>query len=146
MRAQLDREIPNLPLGSQPIPRLRNYLRPEVLWGSVLVLIGAIIFLSLPKNVVTVRPGIEENLGITRAEAVNMATVAFIQSRGRERAEAEWIAAAGVQERYELLSPYLAFAPKNFEDFMPAGYSVVLPKDLRTLSKVPLLQGLVIRY
>ena len=97
------------------------------------------VFLALPSTV-TVFPA-ETNLSIARAEAMNVAMVNFIQSGGRSNAIEEWARVRGDQERYELLRPYLAFAPDEFEDYMPAEYALTLPETLQTLSKMPLARG-----
>ncbi len=126
-----------------PAPRKRA----PISWLSclaALLLIGCMIFLSLPTT--SVYTGPERSLGITRAEALNIATAALIQSRGRERANAEWNAAPMDQDRYEILCPYLAFAPEKLEDYMPEGYAIVFPNDLKTLSKLRLVYGQQIGY
>ncbi|MGI9242561.1 MAG: hypothetical protein ACR2RV_17315, partial [Verrucomicrobiales bacterium] len=92
--------------------------------------------------------GIERtNLAITRAEAINMAIAAYIQSRGRTEAELEWDQAEGEQARYETLAPFLAFAPTEFEDYMPEGYSIEMPKALTELRKRHLMcDGVAVVY
>lgn len=136
------KEIRNLPTMKPERKRGRWRVLSMVLVG--LLLIGVTAFLAMP-NVISVY-GTEENYSITRAEALNMATAAFIQSRGRENANAEWEATTSGQERYELLRPFLAFAPAEFSKYMPEGYAVMLPNNLQNLSKVPLVQGVEIGY
>ena len=104
---------------------------------AAVAIIGIIAFLALP-NIVAVKEDSEVHLAISRAEAVNMAMVSFIQSRGRATAISEWAAATGSQEHYALLAPYLAFAPSAVGDFMPSGYTVEMPESLVSLSKVVL--------
>ncbi|MGI9242929.1 MAG: type II secretion system protein [Verrucomicrobiales bacterium] len=113
----------------------RGFSLVEVL-ASVSI-IGVITFLALP-NIMTVRRGAEENLAITRAEAINMATAAFIQSRGRANAEGLWFAASTDEQRYSLLAPFLAFAPASVADFMPSDYHLTYPATLSSLTKIPL--------
>lgn len=118
-----------------PLPRRAGFSLVEVL--AAVAIIGVITFLALP-NIITVRQNAEENLAISRAEAVNMAIASFIQSRGRANAEAAWDAASTQQQYYGLLAPFLAFAPAAVGDYMPTGYSITYPASLASLSKVPL--------
>ncbi len=100
-------------------------------------IIGIIAFLAIP-NIVAIKRDSERNLAISRAESVNMAIVAYMQTNGRDAAETEWASTTNDQERYVLLSPYISFAPATFLEFTPAGYSMTLPPDLRTLTKTAL--------
>ena len=113
----------------------RGFSLVEVL--AAVAIIGVITFLALP-NIITIRQDAETNLAITRAEAVNMATAAFIQSRGRANAETTWSSAATAQQRYSLLAPFLAFAPATVGQNMPAGYTLTYPASLASLAKIPL--------
>ncbi len=115
--------------------RTSGFSLVEVL--AAVAIIGIIAFLALP-NIVAVKEDSEVHLAISRAEAVNMAMVSFIQSRGRSTAITEWNAASGAQEQYALLAPYLAFAPSVVSDFMPSGYTIEMPDALNALSKVVL--------
>ncbi|MFT4549510.1 MAG: prepilin-type N-terminal cleavage/methylation domain-containing protein [Pseudoalteromonas tetraodonis] len=104
---------------------------------AAVAIIGVITFLALP-NIITVRQDAEQNLSITRAEALNMATAAFIQSRGRSNAEAAWAAKGNDVGRYELLSPFLAFAPATLANYMPKFYHVKMKANFSPLEKVEL--------
>jgi prepilin-type N-terminal cleavage/methylation domain-containing protein len=115
--------------------RGRGFSLVEVL--AAVAIIGVITFLALP-NIITIRQGAEENLAITRAEAVNMAIASFIQSRGRSNAEATWDAAATKQQYYSLLAPFLAFAPAVEAQYMPTDYTIGYPGTLASLTKVTL--------
>ena len=116
--------------------RIRNaFSLVEVL--AAVAIIGVITFLAIP-NIVAVKQDAEMNLAISRAEAVNMSMAAFIQAVGRTNANTIWSTKNTAQLRYETLAPFLAFAPSNKTDYMPAGYDVTLPTSIATLTKVPL--------
>lgn len=82
----------------------------------------------------------EVDIAISRAEAINMAHAAFIQANGRSEAIVKWNAAKTQRERYELIKPYLAYAPDDFRDYMPGRYYVVLPENILPLEKVTLYE------
>ncbi len=104
---------------------------------AAVAIIGVITFLAIP-NIVAVKQDAEQNLAISRAEAVNMSLAAFIQAVGRTNANTIWATKNTAQLRYETIAPFLAFAPSNATDYMPAGYTVTLPSSIATLSKVAL--------
>ena len=84
-------------LGDKQIRKNRaGFSLVEVL--AAVAIIGVITFLALP-NIITVRQDAEENLAITRAEAINMAIAAYIQSRGRTNAEAQRVPRALCRSR-----------------------------------------------
>ncbi|MAS93027.1 MAG: hypothetical protein CMO55_07495 [Verrucomicrobiales bacterium] len=96
-------------------------------------IIGIIAFLAIP-NIVQIKQDSERNLAISRAEAVNMAIVSYIQSNGKDTVASGWTSKSN-QERYAALIPYLSFAPAALTDFTPAGYTITLPADLNALTK-----------
>jgi prepilin-type N-terminal cleavage/methylation domain-containing protein len=96
-------------------------------------IIGIIAFLAVP-NIVAIKQDSERNLAISRAEAVNMAIVSYIQSNGKSNVAPGWTS-LNDQQRYTLLIPYLSFAPADLTDFIPKGYSVTLPGNLNALTK-----------
>lgn len=104
---------------------------------AAVAIIGVITFLALP-NIIAVKQDSETNLAISRAEAMNLALVSYIQSYGRTNATNNWEAQPSDQMRYALLASYLAFAPAQISDYMPSGYSISLPVHIETLSKMPL--------
>jgi len=108
--------------------------------AAILCIVAAASYWCLP-NKVSVKTS-EVNLPVARAEALNMAMANLIQSRGRVEAEEVWNQAKGHQERYELLSPFLAFSPSEFVDYMPNGYSIELWATLETLRKARLWREL----
>jgi hypothetical protein len=81
-----------------------------------------------------------------------MAIATFIQHNGRTVAEESWYTAGSAEKRFYLLVEYLGLAPVELADYMPKGYSVTLPSNLKVLRKVPLeyhnqqLRGYPIRY
>ena len=111
--------------------RFRAFSLVEVL--AAVSIIGIIAFLAIP-NIVAIKQDSERNLAISRAEAVNMAVVSYIQSNGKAAVAAGW-AGLNNQQRYTLLIPYLSFAPANLTDFIPKGYSATLPTNLNALTK-----------
>jgi len=115
-------------------PRQRAFSLVEVL--AAVGIIGIIAFLAIP-NIVAIKQDSERNLAISRAEAVNMAIVSYIQTNGRENVASSW-ASDDNQGRYARLIPYLSFAPAQLSDFTPNGYSITLPGDLNALTKAAL--------
>jgi len=106
---------------SQRYFSLKAFSLVEVL--VVLVILGTVLFLAIP-NVVQVRSDSEDNLARSRAEALNMAAAAYFQAAGNQSASSAWAAANGNQARYDLIKPYLAFAPETLAAYMPNGYSI----------------------
>jgi len=123
---------------------LRPILRKQS-WGFslvelliVLVILGVVVFLAIP-NIVQVRSDSEDNLARSRAEALNVAAAAYFQAVGNQAASAAWNA-AGNDARYNLVAPYLAFAPSSLSAYMPSGYTATFSGDpLR--QKATLLRG-----
>ena len=115
-------------------PRRRAFSLVEVL--AAVSIIGIIAFLAIP-NIVAIKQDSERNLAISRAEGVNMAIVSYIQANGRSNVATTW-ATLSDQQRYNLLIPYLSFAPANLTDFVPRGYAMTLPANLNALTKCPL--------
>lgn len=99
-------------------------------------IIGIIAFLAIP-NIVAIKADSERNLAISRAEALNMAIVSYIQTNGKSNVATAW-SGYNDQQRYTQLIPYLSFAPANLTDFVPNGYTVTLPTNLNALTKTTL--------
>jgi prepilin-type N-terminal cleavage/methylation domain-containing protein len=104
---------------------------------AAVALIGVITFLALP-NIVRIKQDSEESLAISRAEALNLSMASYIQAHGQTGAATGWSAVSTADGRYALLAPYLAFAPADFGEYMPGGYSATLPATLLPLGKVPI--------
>jgi type II secretory pathway pseudopilin PulG len=100
-------------------------------------IIGIIAFMAIP-SVTRMRGDSERNLAIARAEALNLAQASFIQVRGRTQAALDWSAASSVQNRYNLLRPYLSFSETTITAYMPSGYSVTFPNSITTMTKAAL--------
>lgn len=114
-----------------PITSTKAFSLVEVL--AAVGIIGIIAFLAIP-NIVQIKQDSERNLAISRAEAVNMAIVSYIQSNGKDAVAASWTTKTN-QERYSVLIPYLSFAPAALTDYSPSGYTITLPADLNALTK-----------
>jgi prepilin-type N-terminal cleavage/methylation domain-containing protein len=105
-------------------------------------IIGILIFMAIP-SITSVRRDTEENMAISRAEALNMAISSYIQAYGMQTAKTAWAAAPGsnaaAKDTYRytnFLTPYLSYAPSSLAVLMPADYLVTLPQDLANLDKV----------
>lgn len=96
-------------------------------------IIGIIAFLAIP-NIVAIKEDSERQLAITRAEGINMGVAAYIQANGRDAVAADWSTKTAAQ-RYNLIRPYLSFAPTTLDEFQPAGYVITPPTDLNNLVK-----------
>lgn len=116
----------------------RAFSLVEVL--AAVALIGILVFLALP-NIVQVKSDSETHLAVARAEALNLAMASYVQSVGSTTASTDWPSGSGAtvdQARYVLIAPYLAYAPTNLTDYMPAGYSVTFDESLVPLTKAHL--------
>ena len=124
---------------NSPLPRSnRLRTRRSAAFSLVEVLaavgiIGIIAFLAIP-NIVAIKQDSERNLAISRAEALNMATVSYIQANGRNNVAAGWVSKDN-QQRYTLLIPYLSFAPAAITEYTPNGYTITLSETLTSLTK-----------
>jgi prepilin-type N-terminal cleavage/methylation domain-containing protein len=128
----------------RPITR-RAFSLVEVL--AAVGIIGIIAFIAIP-NIIAIKQDSERNLAISRAEAINMGIVSYMQTNGRQNVAATW-AGWNNQQRYSALVPFLSFAPAQLSDFTPAGYTIALPGNLNALTKATLTEtatGQVISY
>ncbi|MDC0048167.1 type II secretion system GspH family protein [Verrucomicrobia bacterium] len=124
---------------------MKNKINREVIYKgfslvevlAAVAIIGIITFLAIP-NIVAVKQDSETNMAISRAEALNIAMVSYVQANGHDNASDYWGNEINAQGRYALLASYLAFAPSNLFEYMPSGYQIKLPGDLRRISKVHL--------
>ncbi|MBL9154798.1 MAG: type II secretion system protein [Verrucomicrobiales bacterium] len=119
-------------------PQSRGFSLVEVL--AAVGIIGIIAFLALP-NIIAIKQDSERNLAISRAESVNMAIASYVQSKGRTAAVSTWSTLANDSARYAEIAPYLAFAPDNFTDFQPGGFTIDIPDDITKLTKSVLKEG-----
>lgn len=102
-------------------PRPEAFSLVEVL--AAVTIIGVITFLAIP-NIVRVKQDSEDNLARARADALNVAVASYFQAVGRDAALSAW-SGANNDGRYNLITPYLAYAPSGLTNYMPAGYSIV---------------------
>ena len=105
---------------------------------AAVAIIGIITFLAMP-NIIAVKQDSENNLAISRAEALNIALVTFVQTNGHGNAVEYWGQRNRDQERYEMLKSYMAFAPNSLDQYMPLGYRLQFPNSIEVLSKVSLI-------
>ncbi len=84
----------------------------------VIAVLGVILFFAFP-NIVQVKSDSERNLAKARAEALNLAAAAYFQAVGPTAALTNW-AAKSDEERYLLITPYLAFPNATLGEFMPS--------------------------
>lgn len=95
----------------------RAFSLVEVL--AAVAIIGIIVFLALP-NVIQAKLDAEEQMVITRAEALNMAISSYITANGRSLAGGNWTGDSAA--KYLLIRGYMAYAPTSLADYQPNGY------------------------
>jgi len=100
---------------------------------AAVAIIGIITFLAIP-NIIRIRQESELSLAESRVEALNLGMASLVQAYGPTPASELWIAANNNQARYDLIRPYLAFAPATITSYLPSGYSATLPETLVPLS------------
>jgi prepilin-type N-terminal cleavage/methylation domain-containing protein len=104
---------------------------------AAVAIIGIITFLAIP-NIIRIRQESEQSLAESRVEALNLGMASLVQAQGPSAAADLWTGALTDQARYELIRPYLAFAPATLSTYLPAGYSASLPQNLLPLSPATL--------
>ena len=113
---------------------IRAFSLVEVL--AAVAIIGIIVFLALP-NVIQAKRDTEEQMVITRAEALNMSISSYITANGRSNAGTSWTGDHAA--KYALVKGYMAYAPTILSDYQPSGYTfefgtleqkVVIRRDL----------------
>ena len=109
----------------------RGFSLVEVL--AAITIIGIITFLAVP-NIVRVKQDSEDNLARARAESLNMARAAYVQSLGTNSAQSNWSAAGNDDARYLLIRPYIAFSETNRTLYTPNGYTNTLPSTISPLT------------
>lgn len=103
-------------------------------------IIGIIAFLAIP-SITGMRQQGEDNLAITRAEALNVAQATFIQAKGRTEAARLWQGAGSDQAKFELIRPYLSYPEATLTLYLPSGYLVQFPERITDMKKVSLRSG-----
>jgi prepilin-type N-terminal cleavage/methylation domain-containing protein len=105
----------------RPTRHHRAFSLVEVL--AAVTIIGVITFLAIP-NIVQVKRDSEDSLARARADALNLAAATFFQAVGEDAAATNWSAAGDAAAQYQLLTPYLSFAPATLGEYMPSGYEI----------------------
>jgi len=113
----------------QTILLRRAFSLVEVL--AAIAIIGIITYLAIP-NILRIKDDSERSLAASRVEALNLAMASFVQARGRTQAATAWTAASQNQDKYDLLRPYLSFAPATLTEYMVGGFGVSFPSALTT--------------
>jgi hypothetical protein len=89
-------------------------------------------------------------LAIARAEEINLAAAAYVESCGRELAEQAWREAGDPDQRYQLLTSFIPFSPDSLDEYMPDDFELVLWDQVESepaTNKVGLLAaGMVLEY
>jgi prepilin-type N-terminal cleavage/methylation domain-containing protein len=80
----------------------------------VLTILGLLLYLAFP-NIVQVKSDSELQLAKARAEALNMAAAAYVQSQGLEG----W-SSLSEEERYLAIKPFIAFPADDLASFLPS--------------------------
>ena len=83
-------------------------------------------------------------LAIARAEQINVAAAAYVENCGGKLARQAWDEAGNSEERYQLLTSFIRFAPESLHEYMPERFELVLWDDIEsaaTSDKVGLLAG-----
>jgi prepilin-type N-terminal cleavage/methylation domain-containing protein len=111
----------------------RGFSMVELL--ATVAIIGIISFIAIPQ-VTRMRSDAERNLAISRAQALNMAMGGLVQNRGRYQAIQDWADNTTDNEKYLLLTGYMAFAEATLNTYLPSGYDVDFPGSLETLTPV----------
>lgn len=89
----------------------------------VLVVLGILLYFAFP-NIVQVKSDSERDLAKARAETLNLAAAAYFQAVGTGSATTNW-AGKTAEQRYQLITPYIAFPATSLSNFLPSSdYSV----------------------
>ncbi len=84
----------------------------------VITVLGVVLYFAFP-NIVQVKSDSELNLAKARAEALNLAAAAYFQAVGPTAALSNWTGKSD-EQRYLLITPYLAFPNATLGAFMPS--------------------------
>lgn len=89
----------------------------------VIAVLGIILFFAFP-NIVQVKSDSEKDLAKARAETLNLAAAAYFQAVGSNAAATNW-AGKTAEQRYQLITPYIAFPASSLSNFLPSSdYSI----------------------
>ena len=89
----------------------------------VITVLGIVLFFAFP-NIIQVKSDSEKDLAKARAETLNLAAAAYFQAVGNNVASTNW-AGKTAEQRYQLITPYIAFPSASLSNFLPSSdYSV----------------------
>jgi prepilin-type N-terminal cleavage/methylation domain-containing protein len=89
----------------------------------VITVLGVILFFAFP-NIIQVKSDSEKDLAKARAETLNLASAAYFQAIGTNVAATNW-AGKTAEQRYQLITPYIAFPATSLSNFLPStDYSI----------------------
>ena len=89
----------------------------------VIAILGIVLFFAFP-NIIQVKSDSEKDLAKARAETLNLASAAYFQAIGTNVAATNW-AGKSAEQRYQLISPYIAFPAASLSNFLPSSdYSI----------------------
>ena len=89
----------------------------------VIAVLGVVLFFAFP-NIVQVKSDSEKDLAKARTETLNLATAAYFQAVGTNVAASNW-AGKTAEQRYQLITPYIAFPATSLSNFLPSSdYSI----------------------
>ena len=74
---------------------------------------------------------------------INLAAAAYVENCGPDLAARAWREAGDAQERYQLLSSFIAFSPESFAEFMPKDFEIRLWDELGESTHEQKVVGLV---
>jgi prepilin-type N-terminal cleavage/methylation domain-containing protein len=102
---------------------LRNCAFSLVELLVVITVLGVILFFAFP-NIIQVKSDSEKDLAKARAETLNLASAAYFQAIGTNVAATNW-AGKTAEQRYQLITPYIAFPATSLSSFLPStDYSI----------------------
>lgn len=105
----------------QPIRARLAFSLVELL--VVIAVLGIVLFFAFP-NIIQVKSDSEKDLAKARAETLNLAAAAYFQTVGNNVAATNW-AGKTAEQRYQLITPYIAFPSASLSNFLPSSdYSV----------------------
>lgn len=84
----------------------------------VLLITGIVLYFAFP-NIVQVKSDSERDLAKARAETLNLAAAAYFQAVGTSVAATNW-AGKTAEQRYQLITPYIAFPANSLSNFLPS--------------------------
>ena len=89
----------------------------------VIAVLGIVLFFAFP-NIIQVKSDSEKDLAKARAETLNLASAAYFQAIGTHVAATSW-AGKTAEQRYQLITPYIAFPAASLSNFLPSSdYSI----------------------